>query len=157
MKADNMKNETREKPRIVLIEDNPSDVDLINLALEENGVAFELTNFQSGAEALPILCPDAGATNGPPLPDLIVLDLNTPGPDGFEVLARIKNNADLEKVPVAILTSSESPADKRRAALLGATTYIQKPTQLKAFIDQVGGAVKLLLANSKPKAKGHGG
>jgi two-component system, chemotaxis family, response regulator Rcp1 len=152
-----MKNDASGKPHIVLIEDNPSDVYLMSLALEENGVAFELTNFQSGAEALPILCPDAVATDRLPLPDLIVLDLNTPGPDGFEVLARIKSNADLEKVPVAILTSSESPADKRRAALLGATTYIQKPTQLKAFIDEVGRAVKLLLANGKPKARGHGG
>jgi CheY-like chemotaxis protein len=151
-----MKNDASGKPRIVLIEDNPSDVYLMSLALEENGVAFELTNFQSGAEALPILCSDAGATDHP-LPDLIVLDLNTPGPDGFEVLAKIKSNTGLESVPVAILTSSESPGDKRRAALLGATTYIQKPTQLKAFIDEVGGAVKILLANGKPKAKGHGG
>ena len=120
-------------------------------------MAFELTNFQSGAEALPILFPDAGATDRLTLPDLIVLDLNTPGPDGFEVLARIKSNADLESVPVAILTSSESPADKRQAALLGATTYSQKPTQLKAFIDEVGTAVKLLLAHGKPKARRHGG
>src|SRR5580704_2752992 len=98
MKADDMKNDASEKPRIVLIEDNPSDVYLMSLALEENGVAFELTNFQSGAEALPILCPDAGGTDHP-LPDLIVLDLNTPGVDGFEVLAKIKGNTGLETVP----------------------------------------------------------
>jgi len=126
-----MKNDASGKLHIVLIEDNPSDVYLMSLALEENGVAFELTNFQSGAEALPILCPDAGATDRLPPPDLIVLDLNTPGPDGFEVLARIKSNADLDKVPVPILTSSESPADKRRAALLGATAYIQNRPSLK--------------------------
>jgi len=156
MKADDMENDIAGKPRIVLIEDNPSDVYLMSLALEQSGVAFEMTNFQSGAEALPILCPDAGVTSHP-LPDLIVLDLNTPGPDGFEVLARIKSNTNLESVPVAILTSSESPADKRRAALLGATTYIQKPTQLKAFINEIGSAVKVLLAHGKPKARGQGG
>jgi CheY-like chemotaxis protein len=109
MKAHDMTNDASGKPRIVLIEDNPSDVFLMSLALEENGVEFELTNFQSGAEALPILCPDAGATDHLPLPDLIVLDLNTPGPDGFQVLARIKSNADLDTVPVAILTSSNPP------------------------------------------------
>ena len=63
---------------------------------------------------------------------------------------------DLESVPVAILTSSESPADKRRAALLGATAYIQKPTQLKAFIEEIGSAVKILLAHDRPKARGQG-
>lgn len=156
MKADDMKNNASGKPHIVLIEDNPSDVYLVGLALEENGLEFELTNFQSGAEALPILCPAVGATD-PLVPDLIVLDLNTPGPDGFEVLARIKSNARLESVPVAILTSSESSADKRRAALLGATAYIRKPTQLKAFLDEIGSAVKILLARAKPKARGQGG
>src|SRR5580658_3059134 len=104
-----MKNDASGKPHIVLIEDNPSDVYLMSLALEENGVAFELTNYQSGAEALPILCPAAGATNRRPLPDLIVLDLNTPGPDGFEVLARIKSNAHLEMCPWPFLHLRSPP------------------------------------------------
>jgi CheY-like chemotaxis protein len=130
---------------IVMIEDNPSDVYLTKVALEESGVAFELTNFKSGADALLTLCPVDGKVDSL-VPDLILLDLNTPRSDGFEVLATIRGNARLANVPVAIVTSSESPADKRRAAQLGATSYIQKPTQLTAYIEGVGNAIKQLLA-----------
>lgn len=146
-----MGNQDSTKPHIVLIEDNPSDVYMIKLALDENGIQFEMTNFQSGADALLVLCPAAGATAGPLIPDLILLDLNTPRCDGFEVLASIRANLALSKVPVAIVTSSDSPSDKSRAALLGATMYIQKQTQLVAFISVVGGAVRQLLRHA-----GHG-
>jgi CheY-like chemotaxis protein len=145
-----MANETSIKPHLVLIEDNPSDVYLMNLALEESGLVFEMTSFQNGADALLTLCPDAGAEHECFVPDLILLDLNTPGTDGFEVLARIRGNARLADVPVAIITSSASPADKRRASLIGATTYIQKPTELDAFVKRVSGAVKQLLADARP-------
>jgi CheY-like chemotaxis protein len=137
---------------IVLIDDSPSDVYLMKLALKESGLQFEMTNFQSGAEALLALCPAAGAANDPLIPDLILLDLNTPGSDGFEVLDRIRGNPGLSHVPVAIITSSASPADKHRAALAGATTYIRKPTHLRAFMDSVGDAVKQLLGASAPKS-----
>jgi CheY-like chemotaxis protein len=90
---------------IVLIEDNPSDVFLTNLALEKNGLRFEMVNFQNGADALASLCPAQGTTEAPPIPDVILLDLNTP-------------------------RSSASLGDRRRATRLGATAYIQKPTQL---------------------------
>ena len=148
-----MSSEVSTRPHIVLIEDNPSDVYLIKLALEESGLAFEMTNFQSGADALLAFSPIAGSTNDPLVPDLILLDLNTPCSDGFGVLAGIKGNPGLSDVLVAILTSSASPADKDQAALLGATTYIQKPTQLTAFLDGVGSTVKDLLAKSKPRSR----
>jgi CheY-like chemotaxis protein len=144
-----MMNESSTLSHIVLIDDSPSDVYLMKLALEESGLQFEMTNFQSGAEALLALCPSAGAANDPLIPDLILLDLNTPCSDGFEVLGRIRDNPGLSHVPVAIITSSASPADKHRAALGGATTYIKKPTQLKAFMDGVGTAVKQLLASGR--------
>jgi len=135
---------------IVLIDDSPSDVYLMKLALEESGLQFEMTTFQSGAEALLTLCPSAGAASDPLIPDLILLDLNTPCSDGFEVLGRIRGNPGLSHVPVAIITSSASAADQHRAALGGATTYIKKPTQLKAFVDSVSNAVKQLLATAHP-------
>lgn len=144
-----MRNESSTKSRILLIEDNPADVYLIRLALEESGLEFEMTHFQSGADALEVLFPEAVAKVNPLVPDLILLDLNTPRCDGFEVLARIRGDAGLSHVPVAIVTSSSSVADKQRATLIGATRYIQKPTQLAALIDGVGTAVKELLANSK--------
>jgi CheY-like chemotaxis protein len=137
---------------LVLIEDNPSDVYLMKLALQESGLAFELTSFENGAEALLTLCPEAGAANEFFIPDLILLDLNTPGIGGFEVLARIRGNARLADVPVAIITSSDSPDDKHRAAMMGATTYIQKPTELEAFFKHVSGAVKQLLADARPRS-----
>jgi len=133
---------------IVLIDDSPSDVYLVKLALEESGLRFEMTNFQSGAEALRALCPSADAVNDPLIPDLILLDLNTPCSDGFEVLGTIRGYPGLSHVPIAIITSSASAADQNRAALGGATTYIKKPTQLKAFIDNVSRAVKQLLATT---------
>ena len=120
----------------------------MNLALKESGLEFEMTNFQSGAEALLALCPAAGAAGEPLIPDLILLDLNTPCSDGFEVLNRIRGNSVLSDVPVAIFTSSASPADQDRATLGGATIYIKKPTQLKAFLESVSVAVKQLLAHA---------
>jgi len=134
------------KPHIVLIEDNPSDVYLIKLALEENSIAFRLTNFQSGADALLALCPAAGHIDAKLIPDLILLDLNTPRCDGFEVLTAIRANAALSRVPLAIVTSSDSPVDQRRAAELGATSYIHKQTQLVPFLSVIGSAVKQLLS-----------
>jgi len=138
---------------IVLIEDNPSDVYLMNLALAESGLVFEMTNYPNGADALLALCPPAGAPHPPLVPDLILLDLNTPCSDGFEVLARIRGNAVLSHVPVAIFTSSSSTDDKHRAALGGATAYIKKPTQLKAFLDGVGIAVKQLLGETRSEIR----
>ena len=126
---------------IVLIEDNPADVLLVKMALEENGITHALTQFDSGTEALEKLCfPKAGEL----VPDAILLDLNTPQTDGFEALRTLKQSPRLSNVPIAILTSSRAIADKRRAALEG-TRYIEKPSQLVEFLDSVGGAVKEML------------
>ncbi len=137
------------KPHIVLIEDNPSDVFLTKLALDRSGVPYKMTNFRNGADALLALCPGGDSSAVPLVPDLILLDLNTPRSDGFEVLAKIRSDARLSLVPVAVITSSASPADKHRAAGNGATAYIQKPTELNAFIEAVGGAVRRILADGK--------
>lgn len=147
-----MGNQSATGLHVVLIEDNPSDVYLVKLALEESGIEFQLTNFQSGTDALAVLGP-TGDTDNPLLhSDVILLDLNTPRSDGFEILAKIRSDVRLSQVPVAIVTSSASPADRRRAELLGATAYIQKPTQLAAFIDGIGNAVKAMLASSRLRA-----
>jgi CheY-like chemotaxis protein len=90
-----MMNASSTVSHIVLIDDSPSDVYLMKLALEESGLQFEMTNFQSGTEALLALCPAAGDAADPLIPDLILLDLNTPCSDGFEVLSRIRGNPSL--------------------------------------------------------------
>jgi CheY-like chemotaxis protein len=126
---------------IVLIEDNPGDVLLVKMALEENGITHALTQFDSGIEAVENLCAPA---NRELIPDAILLDLNTPGTDGFEALGTLRQSPRLAGVPIAILTSSRAISDKRRAAIQGAR-YIEKPSQLDAFVSSVGQAVKEML------------
>jgi CheY-like chemotaxis protein len=133
------------KPLIVLIEDNPSDAYLTKFALQESGLEFEMENFQSGVDALAALCPGVDDVQEALVPDLILLDLNTPCCDGFDVLARIRENPGLSHVPVAVITSSASPADRERAGLIGSSSYLQKPTELDAFIAGVSRTVKDLL------------
>jgi two-component system, chemotaxis family, response regulator Rcp1 len=81
--------------QIVLIEDNPADVLLVELALEENGITHEMTKFKNGVEALRALCPPEGTETSAFVPDVILLDLNTPKSDGFQVLIKLKQSPRL--------------------------------------------------------------
>jgi CheY-like chemotaxis protein len=148
-----MVRETLTPTRIVLIEDNPADVVLFKLTLGQEVPGSSMTHFACGADALSSLCPTSNTLTDDDIPDLILLDLNTPRSDGFEVLGRIRRDARLSRVPVAIVTSSASPADRHRALLLGATAYIHKPARQREFMDEVGGAVKNILtaASSSPQ------
>jgi two-component system, chemotaxis family, response regulator Rcp1 len=131
--------------QIVLIEDNPADVYLVELALKESGVIYEMTKFKRGEEALQALCPPEGtADTSAFMPDAILLDLNTPKSDGFQVLIKMKLSPRLAHVPMAIITSSQATSDKHRTVLQGAR-YIQKPAQLEEFLNTVGHAVKEML------------
>jgi chemotaxis family two-component system response regulator Rcp1 len=130
--------------QIVLIEDNSSDVLLVELALKESGVTYELMKFKSGQEALDALCPPEGTETGAFVPDAILLDLNTPRSDGFQVLIKLKQSPLLAGVPMAVITSSQATSDMHRAAAQGAR-YIQKPAQLEEFPATVGQAVKEML------------
>ncbi len=138
--------------RIVLIEDNPADVFLVELALKESGVTYEMTKFKSGQEALRALCPPEGTETSAFVPDAILLDLNTPKSDGFSVLVKLKQSPHLAHVPMAVITSSQAPSDKHRTSLLG-TRFIQKPAQLEEFLTTVGHSVREMLegrTGSKP-------
>ena len=127
--------------QIVLVEDNPGDVYLVELALKENGIPYELTQFNNGSEALTALStPPANAF----IPDAILLDLNTPKSDGFQVLILLRQSPHLSNVPIAILTSSQANSDKHRASLQN-VRFIQKPSQLADFLTTVGKAVKEML------------
>ena len=128
--------------QIVLIEDNPGDVILVEMALKENAIPYELTRFDTGAEALQVLCAPAEANAF--VPDAILLDLNTPRSDGFHVLIQLTQSARLSHVPIAILTSSQASSDKHRAVMQG-VRYIQKPSHLEQFLATVGLAVKEML------------
>jgi CheY-like chemotaxis protein len=128
--------------QIVLIEDNPADVLLVKMALRENGIEHSLTRFESGEEAIKVLCAETTADFF--VPDVILLDLNTPRTDGFEALHRFKEFPRLAGVPIAIFTSSRDRKDKHHAAIQGAR-YIEKPSQLNEFLASVGQAVKEML------------
>ena len=130
--------------QIVLVEDNPADVYLVELALMENDIPYSLTRFETGEEAVRVLCRD-GRPSDTIVPDVILLDLNTPKSDGFEVLLKLKQTPRLSKVPMAVISSSRAASDKHRTALQR-TRYIEKPSQLADFLDTVGQAVKEMLA-----------
>lgn len=130
-------NETK---HIVLIEDNDADYVLIEEALTAMHRPFKTTRFRDGAEALrAVLAPEAE------LPDLILLDLNMPRSAGLDILQQIRKSPKLGSVPVAILTSSESGGDQHRAARMGASAYIHKPSTYDRFIATVGQTVRAML------------
>jgi CheY-like chemotaxis protein len=92
--------------RIILVEDNPADVFLIEEALRAHEVSFEITWVRDGEQAIALI--DRGETNNP---ELFLLDLNLPRVDGRDVLAKIRRTPGLAKIPVIIMTSSDSPQD----------------------------------------------
>jgi len=116
--------------RILLGEDNPADVYLIRQALNENGIEYDLQVAVHGGEIL-----DVVTSSSPEIPDLIVLDLNLPRHEGLEILKLIRESPQLQRVPVVILTSSDSPKDRLAASALGANCYIRKPSNLDEFMD----------------------
>ena len=131
--------------QIVLIEDNSADVLLVELALKENDIAYELTRFKDGQEAVDALC---SATDTPLNfihPDAILVDLNTPRSNGFDVLGKLRGNPRFADVPIAIITSSQAARDKHRTGIMSNVRYIEKPSQLEQFLATVGKAVKDML------------
>jgi CheY-like chemotaxis protein len=118
---------------ILLVEDNPGGVRLAQEALREARVQGRLSVAADGAEALAFL-----RRQGPfaraPRPDLILLDLNLPRKDGFEVLAAIKGDDRLKRIPVVVLTTSRAEHDVRRAYDLHANAYVTKPVDLDQFL-----------------------
>ncbi|MGH9632076.1 MAG: response regulator [Bryobacteraceae bacterium] len=132
--------------QIVLIEDNPADVFLVEMSLKENGIPFHLTRFENGAEALQVLC--AASDTNTSVPDAILLDLNTPRSDGFQVLIKLRQVPRFAQVPIAILSSSQASSDKHRIGLQS-VRYIQKPSELEDFLATVGQAVKEMLTHDE--------
>ena|SRR5438093_486920 len=117
---------------VLLVEDNPGDVRLIMEALRAAGRRLHVSVANDGDEALARLYRYNSHFNAP-RPDLILLDLNLPRRDGRELLAELKADAELKSIPVIVLTSSQSPADVRRAYELNANCYVTKPVGLEQF------------------------
>ena len=121
---------------ILLVEDNPGDVRLTIEALREGKVHNNLHVVGDGVEALAFLHRE-GEHRDAPLPDLVLLDLNLPKKDGREVLAEIKADPDLRRIPVVVLTTSNAEQDVLRSYDLHANCYITKPVDLDQFIKVV--------------------
>jgi CheY-like chemotaxis protein len=123
---------------ILLVEDNPGDVRLTIEALKDGKVRNRLNVVQDGVEAMAFLRQE-GKYAGAPRPDVILLDLNLPKKDGREVLAEIKADEHLRRIPVVVLTTSSSEQDILKTYDLHANCYITKPVDLEQFIEVVKG------------------
>jgi len=119
-----------------LVEDNPADVRLTEEALKESKIRNRLFVVNDGVEAIEFLR-QQGEYAGSPRPDLVLLDLNLPRKDGREVLADIKTDEELKRIPVVVLTTSQDECDLLRSYNLHANCYIQKPVDLDRFLEVV--------------------
>ena len=124
---------TRRAIEILLVEDNPGDVRLTLEAFKEGGALNKFTVMNNGVDALAYLHQQGPYVHSV-LPDLILLDLNLPKKDGREVLAEIKADEHLLKIPVVILTTSAAEEDIARAYSAHANCYITKPVDLNQFL-----------------------
>lgn len=133
--------------RILLVEDNVADIYLFREALNAAGLNVELTVLENGADGL-AFARRQGNYAGSPIPDLAVLDLNLPKNGGASVLEAMRQNKDLERVPVFILSSTAGPREQARAKELGIERFITKPPNLEEFL-QIGQVVKEVLLKGR--------
>lgn len=121
---------------ILLVEDNPDDVELTRIAFQEAKVANNLIVVNDGAEALDYLFArgDHAHRNPDDLPSIVLLDLNLPKVDGREVLQAIRADPRTQSVPVVVLTTSTEPFDVEASYALGVNSYIQKPVDFERFV-----------------------
>lgn len=129
--------------RILLVEDNPSDVDLTRRALEKSRIGNELVVAEDGQEALDYLW-GSGAHAGrdvSDLPALMLLDLKLPRLPGLEVLRRVRGDARTRRMPIVILTTSKEEEDRAAGYDFGVNSYILKPVDFQQFaaaVEQLG-------------------
>lgn len=122
-----------EPVEILLVEDNPGDVRLMQEVLRDGKVRNNMCVVMDGVDAIAFLRQTGGHADAP-RPDIILLDLNLPKKDGREVLADIKADSDLKRIPVVVLTTSSAEQDIIKSYDLHANCYITKPVDLDRFI-----------------------
>ena len=121
------------KIEILLVEDNPGDIRLIQEAFHEGGVFSHLSVARDGEQAMAYLRQE-GDYSRSPRPAFILLDLNLPRKDGREVLEEIKRDENLRQIPVVILSTSTDEEDIRRAYDLHANCYVPKPIDMDQLV-----------------------
>jgi CheY-like chemotaxis protein len=124
-------------PVILLVEDNPRDVRLVREALADREIRCELLTASDGEQALRTLRRE-GEFSQAPVPDLVLLDINLPIVNGFEVLEAIKTDPQLRTIPVLILSTSSADGDVLRCYALHANSYLVKPADFDEFSRMIG-------------------
>lgn len=121
---------------ILLVEDNPDDVELTRIAFAESKIANNLVVVGDGVQALDYLFARGTFADRDPndLPSVVLLDLNLPKVDGREVLQAIRANERTRSLPVVVLTTSTEPFDVEASYALGVNSYIQKPVDFEQFV-----------------------
>lgn len=128
----------KESLNILLVEDNPDDVELALHALKKNNIMNRIDVVRDGQEALNYLRGAGDYANGEHiLPGVILLDLKLPKVDGIEVLKNIKQDERLKRIPVVVLTSSKEEKDVVDSYNLGVNSYIRKPVDFDQFVETV--------------------
>lgn len=118
--------------KILIAEDCEADLYLIREALSAAGLQYEAEVASSGEKALAVI--DRAAADPYSRPDAMILDLNLTTHGGIDILRRVRSVPELANMPIAILTSSESPVDRERARRLGANAYLHKSMDLEVFM-----------------------
>jgi len=144
------------KGTILLVEDNPDDVDLTLRAFQKNNIANEVTVARDGVEALDYLFARGSHADRDPArsPSVVLLDLKLPRVDGLEVLQQIRADEKTKLLPVVILTSSKEEQDLIKGYALGANSYIRKPVDFAQFMEAVRqlGLYWLVLNEGPPRS-----
>jgi len=126
--------------RILLVEDDPKDIELTLAALSEHNLANEVVVARDGVEALDYLyCRESFARRPAGKPVVILLDLKMPRLDGFQVLQQLKADEQLRLIPVVVLTSSRESPDLQACYRLGVNAYVVKPVRFVEFVEAVKG------------------
>src|SRR5215813_3526910 len=124
--------------RILMVEDDPRDVELTLTALEDYKLANEVVVTRDGQEALDFLhCQGQFAARPPENPAVMLLDLKLPKVDGLEVLKRVKSDDRLKMIPIVVLTSSHEEQDMMRSYSFGVNAYVVKPVDFHEFVNAI--------------------
>jgi CheY-like chemotaxis protein len=137
------------RPVLLYVEDEEAAVFLFETTLQDLGSDIQFHRVPDGEAAIAFLGKN-GAYRDAPTPGLVLLDLNLPKVNGFEVLAHVQGTAALSSIPVVIFTSSTRSSDRTRSLALGARRFISKPASLDGFIDVVKSVSRML-----PQGNGH--
>lgn len=137
-----------QRPHILVVEDNPGDVELLKLALEHAGLDCDLTVLEDGGQALEFVRGQEPSADKLEL-DLAVIDLNLPKNDGLEILEAMRINPKFAKLPVAVFSSSSLPRERAKMEALQVRHHVIKPSDLEEFLE-IGNVLKGILQSNKP-------